>query len=316
MSDSSSSIDHVLNEERLFPPAAEFSARAVIASVEEYERLYAQAKVDPDGFWGDLARQELHWFEPFKSVLSGTMPDVQWFAGGKTNLAYNCLDANVERGLGDRTAIIWEGEPGDERRLTYRELLQEVSRFSNVLTALGVGVGDVVSIYMPMTPELAIAMLACVRIGAVHSVIFAGFSADAIADRNNDASAKVQLTADGLWRRGKLIELKKTVDDALAKSTTVKHCVVLKRCGNQVPMQAGRDHWWHEISQTVSGDCPALLWTAKRPPLFCTQAARRENPKEFCTRRRATICGSSRHFNGSLTGGPQISIGVRQIAAG
>lgn len=258
MTDKTSAIDHVMHEERLFPPSAEFSSKAVISSVEQYEKLYEAAKSNPDAFWGELAKKELFWFEPFESVLSGTVPDVQWFAGGKTNLSYNCLDANLERGLGDRTAIFWEGEPGDGRKLTYRELHAEVCRFSNVLKSLGVGVGDVVSIYMPMTPELAIAMLSCVRIGAVHSVIFAGFSADAIADRNNDASAKVQLTADGLWRRGKLFELKKTVDEALAKSPTVKHCVVLRRCGNEAPMQPGRDHWWHEIGSKVSADCPAL----------------------------------------------------------
>jgi acetyl-CoA synthetase len=263
----------------LFPPSAEFSSQAVIGSMEQYQSLYEEAKSNPESFWGKLARNELHWFEPYTSVQKGIMPDVHWFAGGKTNLSYNCLDANLDRGLGDRTAIFWEGEPGDERKLTYRELHAEVCRFSNVLKSLGVGVGDVVSIYMPMTPELVVAMLACVRIGAVHSVIFAGFSAEAIADRNNDASAKVQLTSDGLWRRGKLIELKKTVDEALAKSPTVKSCVVLRRCNNEVPMQAGRDHWWHEIGSTVSGDCPALPLDSDAPSFVLYTSGSTGKPK-------------------------------------
>lgn len=255
---SGSQIENVLHEQRVFPPSAEFSEKAVIGSLQEYEDLYQQALQDPDKFWSEAALSELHWFQPFSQVMRGEGHDIEWFVGGKTNLAYNCLDANLDRGWGDRTAILWEGEPGDQRRLTYRELHSEVCRFANVLKSLDVCLGDVVSIYMPMTPELVIAMLACVRIGAVHSVIFAGFSADAIADRNNDARAKVQLTADGLWRRGKLLELKQTVDEALEKSPTVQHCVVLQRCGNQPPMRAGRDRWWHELMQTASSDCPAV----------------------------------------------------------
>ena len=226
----SGQISNVMQEDRLFPPGEEFSSQAVIGSMEEYQRLYDAAKNDPAGFWGDIAREELHWFEPFGEVLQDDGDgQVNWFLGGKTNLSYNCLDANIEAGLGDRVAIIWEGEPGDQRTLTYRQLHEEVCKFANALKGLGVGQGDVVSIYMPMTPELAIAMLACVRIGAIHSVIFAGFSAEAIADRNNDANAKVQLTSDGLWRRGKVLPLKETVDQALTKSPTVEHCVVLRR---------------------------------------------------------------------------------------
>ncbi len=214
-------------------------------------------KLIRNGFWEEIGRQELHWFKPFDKVLEGTGPDVKWFVGGQTNLAYNCLDAHIANGHGDRMAIIWEGEPGDQSTLTYRELHAQVCQFSNALKNLGVGIGDVVSIYMPMTPELAIAMLACARIGAIHSVIFAGFSAEAIADRNNDASAKVQLTSDGLWRRGKILPLKETVDEALKKSPTVEHCVVLKRVNNECQMQSGRDHWWHELISEVSTDCPA-----------------------------------------------------------
>lgn len=253
----SGQIDNVMHEDRLFPPSDEFASRARISSTEQYQEIYDRAKNDPEGFWDEIAKNELHWFEPYSAVLEGGSTDVKWFVGGKTNISYNCLDANIEAGRGDRTAIIWEGEPGDQRTLTYQELHTEVCRFSNVLKGLGVGVGDVVSIYMPMTPEIAIAMLACVRIGAVHSVIFAGFSAEAIADRNNDASAKVQLTSDGLWRRGKCIPLKETIDSALEKSPTVEHCIVLKRCGNECNMVEDRDHWWHELGEAASDDCPA-----------------------------------------------------------
>lgn len=258
MSDpSSSQIDHVLHENRVFPPSGEFSARARIGSLEQYQQLYDRAKDDLHGFWDEIAKNELHWFEPYESVLTGESEDVKWFVGGKTNLSYNCLDSHLAAGRGDRPAIIWEGEPGEQRALTYQELHRDVCKFANVLKSLGVGVGDVVSIYMPMTPEIAVAMLACVRIGAIHSVIFAGFSAEAIADRNQDAQAKVQLTSDGLWRRGKCIPLKQTVDAALEKSPSVEHCIVLKRCENDCNMTEGRDHWWHDLVNEASDDCPA-----------------------------------------------------------
>lgn len=250
-------IANVMQETRVFPPSQEFTTQAVIASEAHYQHLYESAKSDRDGFWSDLAKRELHWFKPFESVFNREGHVVSWFGGGQTNLAYNCLDRHIENGLGERTAIIWEGEPGEQRRLTYAELHREVCKFANGLKSLGVRTGDVVSIYMPMTPELAIAMLACVRIGAIHSVIFAGFSAEAIADRNNDARAKIQLTSDGLWRRGKNLPLKATVDEALKKSPTVEHCVVLRRVGNEVPMQAGRDVWWHDLVEQASADCPA-----------------------------------------------------------
>lgn len=251
-------IDNVMHESRVFPPPAEFSARARIKSMEEYQAIYDRSIADPESFWGDIAKRELHWFDPFDSVLTGSAPDFQWFVGGRTNASYNCLDVHLEAGRGDRTAIIWEGEPGDTRTITYRELHREVCKFANVLKSLGIGQGDVVSIYMPMTPELAVAMLACARIGAVHSVIFAGFSASAIADRNHDASAKLQITADGLYRRGKVLPLKKTVDEALENSPTVEKCVVLKRVGNDISMREGRDFWWDELMASASEDCPAV----------------------------------------------------------
>jgi len=258
MSDSKSGqIDTVMHEDRLFPPTAEFASKSLIGSPEAYEALWNEAKDDPIAFWDKLAKEELHWFEPYGETLEWEEPFAKWFVGGKTNASYNCLDMHIAQGRGDKIAIQWEGEPGDERTLTYSELHREVCRFANVMKNLGVGPGDVVSIYMPMVPELVIAMLACARIGAPHSVIFAGFSAEAIADRNKDANAKLQLTADGGWRRGKELPLKATVDEALEKSPSVENCIVLKRIGNDVAMQEGRDHWWHELLEQASDDCPA-----------------------------------------------------------
>ncbi|MEZ6117611.1 MAG: acetate--CoA ligase [Pirellulaceae bacterium] len=250
-------LDTVMHESRLFPPSDEFAAKSRIGSLQAYQQLWDEAAQDPVAFWDKLAKEELHWFQPYETTLEWNEPFAKWFVGGQTNASYNCLDAHVEAGRGDRTAILWEGEPGDQRTLTYKELLDEVCRFANGLKSLGVEQGDVVSIYMPMVPELIIAMLACARIGAAHSVIFAGFSAEAIADRNKDASAKVQITSDGAWRRGKELSLKATVDDALAKSPSVTTCIVLKRTGSDVNMVAGRDHWWHDVVANQSTECPA-----------------------------------------------------------
>ncbi len=250
-------IDTVMQEDRLFPPSAEFSGASVIGSMAVYEALYAEAKANPEKFWGDLAREELHWFKPFTKTLSWKSPNAEWFADGTTNVSYNCLDAHLNTHRRNKAAILWEGEPGDTRTLTYQQLHHEVCKFANVLKSLGLEKGDVATIYMPMVPELAIAMLACARIGVVHSVVFGGFSAEAIADRNNDARAKLVITADGGWRRGKLLTLKATVDEALAKSPTVKHCVVYERAGNKPAMTAGRDLWWHEQMAQVNANCPA-----------------------------------------------------------
>ncbi len=258
MADSSGGqIDSVMHESRLFPPSADFAAKARVGSMAAYESLYAEAKADPVAFWERLAREELHWFEPFHTTLRWNEPFAEWFVGGKTNVSYNCLDAHLTTARRNKAALVWEGEPGDQRTLTYQQLHREVCKFANVLKGLGIQKGDVVSIYMPMVPELAIAMLACARIGAIHSVIFGGFSAEAVADRNNDAGSKLVITADGGWRRGKVLPLKETVDVALSKSPTVKHCIVLQRCGNTAPMQAGRDLWWHEEMNKASADCPA-----------------------------------------------------------
>jgi acetyl-CoA synthetase len=274
----SSSIETVMQETRLFPPNDSFLEGCEIGSLEAYEALYDRAKADPVAFWGDLARKELHWFEDFHTTLNWNVPNAEWFVGGKTNVSYNCLDRNLEHNA-DKTAIIWEGEPGDVRTFTYRELHSEVSRLANAFKKAGVEQGDVVSIYMPMVPELAFAMLACARIGAVHSVIFAGFSAESIADRNNDANAKVQLTADGAYRRGKVLELKKIVDEALEKSPTVETCIVLARTDTPVEMKEGRDLWWNDLLEQVDDDCPATPLDSEAPLFILYTSGSTGKPK-------------------------------------
>ncbi|MEM9187336.1 MAG: acetate--CoA ligase, partial [Planctomycetota bacterium] len=277
-------IDTVMHEDRLFPPPAGFAAAARIKSLEQYQTLWDHAAADPPAFWAKLAREELRWFEPFTETLRWNEPDAkpncaEWFVGGKTNACYNCVDKHVVEGRGDRTAIIWEGEPGDQRTLTYAELLGEVSKFASALKSLGIRPGDRVSIYMPMVPELAIAMLSCARIGAVHSVIFAGFSAEAIAERNNDAGAVAVITADAGWRRGKALPLKATVDEALAKSPTVKHCVVLDRVNEAVHWTPRRDHWWHELMAEAPADCPAAPMDSEAPLFILYTSGSTGKPK-------------------------------------
>ena len=273
------SIATVMQEERLFPPSAEFSAGSHIPSLEAYEQLWNEVAADPVAFWEKVGRDELHWFEPFNETLRWNEPYAEWFVGGKTNVSYNCLDKHIAEGRGDKTAILWEGEPGDTRTLTYKELHQEVCKFANSLKSLGIEQGDRVSIYMPMTPELVISMLACARIGAVHSVVFAGFSSEAIADRNNDAEAVAIITANAGWRRGKVLPLKNTVDEALAKSPTVKHCIVLDRVESEVTWQAGRDHWWHELMAEASDDCPAVPLDSEAPLFILYTSGSTGKPK-------------------------------------
>ena len=248
-------IDSMLQENRVFPPSAEFSAKAHIKSLEEYERIYAEAAADPEAFWAGVAK-ELHWFEPWTKVLEWNAPWAKWFVGGKINLSYNCLDRHVIAGHGEKIAFFWEGEPGDTRTLTYSQMLAQVEIFANVLKGLGVVKGDRVTLYMGMVPELAIAMLACARIGAVHSVIFGGFSANAIVDRVNDQKATVVVTQDFANRRGAQFPLKGTVDEAMANCPTVQHVVVYQRTTTEVNMQAGRDHWWHELAAKAAPHCP------------------------------------------------------------
>ncbi len=293
----SGQVDNILNESRLFPPPQKFVDQAVIRSEAQYQQLYDAAANDSDAFWDAEAKQHLHWFEPYEKVCQWDAPHAQWFVGGKTNASYNCLDAHIAAGHGDRQALIWEGEPGDTRTLTYTQLHEEVCKTANALKALGVGLGDVVSIYMPMTPELPIAMLACARIGAIHSVIFAGFSAESIADRNNDAGAKLVITANGLYRRGKVLPLKETVDEALEKSPTVKHCLVLQRIQDQTtPMVAGRDIWWHDSVDSASSDCPATPLDSETPLFVLYTSGSTGKPKGILHTTAGYLLWSKRTF--------------------
>ena len=257
---SAATIESVLQEGRSFAPPEALAASARIGSLEAYRALVAHAERDPDGFWGEAARRELHWFEPFHTVLDWSDPPfAKWFEGGKTNLSYNCLDRHLLGPRADKTALIWEGEPGDERRYTYRQLHHAVCQAANALKALGVGKGDLVALYMPMVPEAAIAMLACARIGAPHSVVFGGFSADALRDRLVDGNAKVVITADGGFRKDKAVALKPAVDEALAAGAapSVQSVLVVQRTEQPVTMQEGRDHWWHGLVDSQSAECPA-----------------------------------------------------------
>ncbi len=272
-------IDSIMQEDRLFTPSEEFAAAAHIGSMEQYQSLWNEAAGDSEAFWDKLAKEELHWFEPYEKVLEWEPPYAKWFVGGKTNVSYNCLDVHLDSWRKNKAAIVWEGEPGDTVTLTYAELHREVCKFSNVLKSLGIRQGDVVSIYMPMTPELAIAMLACARVGAIHSVIFGGFSAEAIAERNNDAQAKLQITADAGWRRGKQLPLKETVDEALKKAPTVEKCVVLRRTGADVEMLKGRDFWWDELMDEASADCPALPVDSENPLFILYTSGSTGKPK-------------------------------------
>lgn len=252
-------IESVLQENRLFPPSAEFSQNATIKSFEEYQQLYAKAKADPQAFWAQLAEKELHWFEKWSEVLDWQPPFAKWFVNGKINICYNCIDRHLTTWRRNKAAIIWEGEPGDSRTITYEQLHREVCQFANALKELGVKKGDVVGIYLPMIPEAAIAMLACARIGAPHSVVFGGFSADALRERLNDATAKVVITADGGFRKDKVVALKEQVDLALADNSapSVEKVLVVQRSKEPINMVADRDYWWHDLQKQVSANCPA-----------------------------------------------------------
>jgi acetyl-CoA synthetase len=257
-------LSSVLRENRVFPPPAEFAAKAHVGSLAAYEELYARSTTDPEAFWAEVAR-ELHWFKPWKRVLEWHEPWAKWFVGGRMNLCYNCVDRHVENGKANKTAILWESEQGGVKRISFGELLKDVSRFANVLKKLGIKKGDRVAIYMGMTPELAIAVLACARIGAVHSVIFGGFAAHAIVDRVNDSQCVAVITQDTAPRRGSEVKLKATVDEAMPKCPSVKDVVVYKRSGAAVEMKAGRDHWWHELAEQVSDVCPAEEMDSEDP---------------------------------------------------
>ena len=250
-------IESILQEQRLFPPPTDLAAQAEVKSLADYEQLYAKAEADPQAFWAELAETELDWFEKWDTVLDWQPPFAKWFVGGKLNITYNCLDRHLKTWRRNKAALIWEGEPGDSRTLTYAQLHREVCQTANVLKQLGVSKGDRVGIYMPMVPEAAIAMLACARIGAPHTVVFGGFSAEALKDRLNDAEAKLVITADGGFRKDKAVPLKTAVDKALAGNgvPSVNNVLVVQRTQADVTMASDRDHWWHELVPAASADC-------------------------------------------------------------
>ena len=257
-------IDSALKEQRVFEPSDEFRSKAHVKSLADYQRLYKEAEEQPEKFWANIAR-ELHWFKTWDRVLDWKLPFAQWFVGGQLNISYNCLDTHVATWRKNKAAILWEGEPGDSRTLTYQQLLHEVSKCANVLKSLGVKKGDRVAIYMGMVPELPIALLACARIGAPHTVVFGGFSSQALIDRINDCGASAVITQDASYRRGAEVKLKEAVDHAMPQCPTVKNVLVYRRTGAAVTMEAGRDHWWHELMETASAECPAEPLDSEHP---------------------------------------------------
>jgi acetyl-CoA synthetase len=257
-------IDSTLDEQRSFEPPAEFSQKAQIKSLAEYEALYKESVEQPEKFWARAAR-ELHWFRNWDKVLEWKAPWAKWFVGGEINLSYNCLDRHVQTARKNKAALIWESEPGEVRTYTYQQLWKEVQKFANVLKNLGVRKGDRVAIYMGMTPELPIAMLACARIGAPHSIVFGGFSANALVDRIHDSQAVAVVTQDGSYRRGAEVKLFPAVEEALKSCPSVQHVVIYQRTGTAINTTSGRDHWWHELMAKASDDCPAEPLDAEHP---------------------------------------------------
>src|SRR5882762_3260775 len=271
-------IESLQQEDRVFPPPPAFSEKAHIKSMAELEKLRTEASADPEGFWARMA-EELHWFKKWDTVLKWQPPHAEWFVGGRINISYNCLDRHLQTWRRNKAALIWEGEPGDQRTLTYQQLHSEVCKFANVLKRSGVEKGDRVALYMPLIPELAIAMLACARLGATHSVIFGGFSSSALVDRINDASCKVVVTADGGWRRGNEVKLKPAVDEALKETPSVTACVVVRRTGSEIKMETGRDHWWHELMKRVDIPCAAAELDSEHPLFILYTSGTTGKPK-------------------------------------
>jgi len=260
VTDSTKTLEALLLEKRRFPPPKAFAKAAHVSS----ESAYRRADRDFEKFWEGFAK-ELDWFRPWRRVLDWKPPKAQWFVGGKLNASVNCLDRHLSGPRKNKAALIWEGEPGDQRTLTYRELHREVCKFANVLKALGVRKGDRVTLYLPMIPELPVAMLACARIGAIHSVVFGGFSAESLRDRINDQKAKVLVTADGGWRRGNVVPLKQISDEALEQTPSIEHVVVVKRTGSEVKTRRGRDRWWHDLMKDAPAHCPPEKMDAEDP---------------------------------------------------
>jgi acetyl-CoA synthetase len=271
-------IESLQHEDRVFPPPPDFSEKAYVKSMAELESLRAAAAADPEAFWARMA-EELHWFKKWNTVLNWQPPHAEWFGGGRINVSFNCLDRHLQTWRRNKAALIWEGEPGDTRTLTYQQLHTEVCKFANVLKNAGVEKGDRVALYMPLIPELAISMLACARIGATHSVIFGGFSSAALIDRINDASCKLVVTADGGWRRGQEVKLKPAVDEALKQTPSVRNCIVVRRSGEPINMQPGRDHWWDELMVNADLVCPAAELDSEHPLFILYTSGTTGKPK-------------------------------------
>jgi len=283
----------VLHEERVFPPSKEFAKRARIKSLAEYRKLYNESIRAPEKFWARAAKEELVWFKPWKKVLQWKEPFAKWFIGGRVNVSYNCLDRHLSTPLANKAALIWEGEPatpgkpGEERVVTYKQLHREVCLFANILKRHGIRKGDRVLIYLPMIPEAAIAMLACARIGAVHSVVFGGFSAQSVADRIHDCQAKLVVTADGGFRRGAVVPLKKNVDEALTLqdaegnllAKSIEKVILVRRANNEVRIEEGRDVWWHQELEHVDPDCPAEEMDSEAPLFILYTSGSTGKPK-------------------------------------
>src|SRR6478609_1662474 len=257
-------IESHLIEKRVFKPGKDFAKRARIKSLEQYRRMYRESINRPDKFWGREAG-ELVWQKRWKTVLKWKAPFAQWFVGGKLNFSENCLDRHLSGPKRNKVAILWEGEPGDKRALTYQQLHRDVCRFANVLKRNKIRKGDRVIIYMPAIPETAIAMLACARIGVIHSVVFGGFSAESIRDRIADCGATAVITADGGYRRGAIVPLKRNVDEALKGATTIRRVIVFRRAGNDIHIEEGRDVWWHRELEYVNAKCPAVALDSEHP---------------------------------------------------
>jgi acetyl-CoA synthetase len=278
-----SAIEHLGEEARIFPPPGEFAEHAVVPSMERYRELYERSVKDPDGFWGDMAREHLEWMEPFTSVHSGGFEDLdyKWFEGGKLNVSANCLDRHLGTWRRNKAALIWETDDGKTRTFTYQQLHYEVSRFANVLKKKGVEKGDRIALYLPMVPELVIAMLACTRVGAIHSVVFGGFSATALRERIQDCGAKLLITADEGVRGGRKVALKAAADEALFECPSVEACVVVKRGSGDVDMEPGRDTWWHQeiTAPEVRKPCPPEPMDSEDPLFILYTSGSTGKPK-------------------------------------
>jgi acetyl-CoA synthetase len=307
-------LEALLQEDRRFRPSEEFRADAQANNPS----IYTRAAADPEAFWASFAG-ELDWFERWSSVLEWKPPYAKWFVGGKLNVSYNCLDRHITSAKRNKAALIWEGEPGDERVFTYWDLHREVSKFANALKQLGVQRGDRVAIYLPMIPEAAIAMLACARIGAPHSVVFGGFSSESLRDRINDAQAKALITADGGFRRGRVVNLKENADEALADTPSIQTVVVVRRgAGLEAPcaMQTGRDVWYHEVMEKVSADCPPEHMDAEDTLYILYTSGTTGKPKGWCTPRAVTSRTCMQRRSSFSICATMIVTGARRTSAG